>query len=157
MQGLINVLQVSSTWLTVNMALGRYLAICRPILYRRCRPDWSRNQRSRSQTSRSRVQWFGLGLDCRILFSTSVSVLVWSRRFGVVNTRPTPTPTPTATATTTWQSVDHFTLEATSTLAERYSQCYSSSLGRRSSTCLGSATAEPPRDPRELDWTEVRF
>jgi len=30
-QGLINVFQVSSTWLTVNMALGRYFAICRPL------------------------------------------------------------------------------------------------------------------------------
>jgi len=31
LQGLINVFQVSSTWLTVNMALGRYFAICRPL------------------------------------------------------------------------------------------------------------------------------
>jgi len=27
----VNVFQVSSTWLTVNMALGRYFAICRPL------------------------------------------------------------------------------------------------------------------------------
>jgi len=30
-QGLINTFQLSSTWLTVNMALGRYIAICHPL------------------------------------------------------------------------------------------------------------------------------
>jgi len=30
-QGLINVFQVTSTWLTVNVALGRYVAICHPL------------------------------------------------------------------------------------------------------------------------------
>ena len=30
-QGLINVFKVSSTWLTVNMAVGRYIAICHPL------------------------------------------------------------------------------------------------------------------------------
>jgi len=30
-QGLINTFQLSSTWLTVNMALGRYIAVCHPL------------------------------------------------------------------------------------------------------------------------------
>lgn len=30
-QGLINIFKVSSTWLTVNMAVGRYIAICHPL------------------------------------------------------------------------------------------------------------------------------
>ena len=30
-KGLINVFKVSSTWLTVNMAVGRYIAICHPL------------------------------------------------------------------------------------------------------------------------------
>ncbi|ESO11531.1 hypothetical protein HELRODRAFT_166532 [Helobdella robusta] len=30
-EGILNVLQLTSTWLTVNMAVGRYFAICRPL------------------------------------------------------------------------------------------------------------------------------